>query len=143
MSYYVLPSRIRLHQEDHGCDIKTELKGGLKENSYMLLHEDNTLTNKVYVATKPSKAAIKAYYSQIRDMDSSKFELLEKSQITFSQDEKYLKALQDTRMPPKLLIKLMCGKKIYSYSVEYVCNTNPNAHELKHCITKVAKATKI
>jgi hypothetical protein len=136
----VPPSRIHLLNHEHGC--KVELKGGQKEEAYILLNNDNSLTSKTYVASKPSKAAIKAYYSLIRNMNSVIFEDMNYHLLNEIKDEKFLKSARQSKMPPKLEIKLMKGKKIYNYYVEYVCNVNPNSHELKHCITKIAKATK-
>jgi hypothetical protein len=117
----------------------------------MLVDVNGKLINsKKYVASKPSKAALKVYYSYMRAHKSPQKEnLFKQGMIVSTNDEKYMDALCQVKQCPELIVRLVkvsensSSAKMYSYLVKYECNLNPNKHEIDHCIVKVAVATPI
>lgn len=115
----VPPSRISMSQVPKECN--SGLAGGAVTkvaSIYLLLDNEEKPTGKSYRAKKPAQAAVKAFRAFIK-------------MHTEVKDE-----------PVAIRIQRIDLNKVYYYSVANFCITNPNAHELKHCIQKASKAIK-
>ena len=121
MQIRIPPVRITLHGiKEEECDIP---KKKSEKQTFILAGGEKT-----YEAQKPFQAALKAFYAKHTSQNDYKKDLsnLEK-QILRNNIE-----LQKTNK-----------NKVYRYNVRYVCNLNPNKHELEHCITRKAVAVKL
>lgn len=116
MKFYVPPSRITLLTNSlEEC----KLEGGSQKTVYLVVDtHGNVIQNKQYFAKRPYHAALKAFYAAKRNLNSD--------------SSKYIVRI----IKPN-------SKKVYKYLVGYENILNPNNHELKHKITKIAKAIKI
>ena len=154
MHFYVPPSRIKLLDNfNEGC----KLKNVVNNDIFLLVDKEGKIIvpEKSYKAKKPCLAAIKAYYSYIRSFETKKI----KQRYELDKDEMNALTLKiKDKDALQKYVEIMCnsnssddepvvvrliksnGKKIYNYLVNYHYNLNPNNHEIKHCITKLAKA---
>jgi len=147
MQIRIPPVRITLHGiKVEECDIPKK-----NEKQIFILAGGE----KTYEAQKPYQAALKAFYAknrlqqnttQIQLSDLEK-QILHNNLVHQNQNlvQKYMEAMENTMTSNSEIIELQKSNKnkVYRYNVKYVCNLNPNKHELQHCITRKAVATKL
>ena len=147
MQIRIPPVRITLHGiKEEECDIP---KKKSEKQTFILAGGEKT-----YEAQKPFQAALKAFYAKHTSQNDYKKDLsnLEKQILRNNIDHfdnklvnKYMEAMENTMESNNEIIELQKTNKnkVYRYNVRYVCNLNPNKHELEHCITRKAVAVKL
>jgi hypothetical protein len=114
---------------------------------------EKTIPYRVYYAKKPSLAAVKAYYAQIRSlkpeqqmMDSSDVNSIEAEAKKVVSDgdliDKYMHKVRSAMTEPSSYIRLRRPdeNKVRTYFVGYERVMKPNKHEIEKGIIKVAVA---
>jgi hypothetical protein len=151
MKVTVPPSRIRL-LENSECEL--ELFGGATQKKLFL--SINNGEDKSYHATRPSLAALKAYYAHVRATkpqstpihdSNTVLEGIESETRKVAGPEQvaaYMELVRHARAePPKrIYLRRPHDNRVLTYDVGYQRVRKPNKHEVEKGIVKVAVAVK-